>query len=438
MKPHDTETETACLASVATLAAIDTDKARAVLDGSRVLAEDFAGRHHSALWSVLDAMVREGRPPDLFALVPKCPGVPRELLAAVFTATDAGSPAERLRAVREAGQRRRVKSALETALRLVSDESSPLAAGAAEARKALESVGQDDGAETLDAAVFPLLDVLDEVQRGVRLPVLPTGLEALDSVIGGLQPAVLTVVGALPGVGKSALLAALVRNLARGGHRVGFFSLEDVRDWLLRRVVSEAAGVPVFVLANRKLGAHQMERVADAAGKAHVELRNVVVDDRPGLTAAEVVASARSMLARHQVKALFVDHLGEVRLERTDRHDLDVLEALQQLRALAKSYRIPVVVACHLRRREGLTPEAEPRLTDFAFSAAVERVARVALGLSRVKGDETGLLVSVLKQTQGVAGVAVELRLDGPAAIVRNEPAPETRAKADSLYGGEE
>jgi replicative DNA helicase len=167
------------------------------------------------------------------------------------------------------------------------------------------------------------------------------------------------------------------------------------------------------VLANRPLGSLQLQRFGVAVEELYQPLDKVLLDDRSGLTTAEVVASARAMVAQG-ARAIFVDHLGEIRLERTDRHDLDIAEVLQQLRALAKTHNVPVVVLAHMKRREG--SETEPRLTDFAFSAGVERMARVALGLTRPEPGQ--LRVHVLKQTQGVADVSVDLDFEAQSGMV--------------------
>ena len=122
------------------------------------------------------------------------------------------------------------------------------------------------------------------------------------------------------------------------------------------------------------------------------------------------------MITRDGVKAIVVDHLGEVRMARTERHDLDITECLQQLRALAKTYGVPVVVACHIRRRDGLLQQHAPVLTDFANSSGIERMARVAIALSRP--DEETLAVHVLKQTQGPSGITVALKFLAPSGTV--------------------
>jgi replicative DNA helicase len=432
--PPPVSLELGAISALANLAAVDVKGAVALLDECGTQTQDFAAPHMPALWAVIEAMIRDGREPDFFAVQQKCPNVPRETLAAALMGESTGSPRERLLAVRDLGQRRRVATALSTVRALVIDTTRPLTDAVAEAQKALAAVQTTGGRSvTLDADVMALCDELDEIAAGRKEPVLATGIEALDAVIGGLQPT-LTIVGALPGVGKSGLLAAITRNLSARGVKLGFFSLEDERRWIVDRLLSEASDVPVFVLRNRPLGLNQRNRTAAAMERLFGQMRNVVADDRPAMSPADVVASARDMITRHGVKAILLDHLGEIRLTRSDRHDLDIADALQQLRALAKTYRIPVVVACHLKRREGLSKSDEPKLTDFAFSAAVERMARVALALSRPNDDT--LKVHVLKQTNGIAGVAVELNFTGPAGVVANESrSTETVAKAARMYG---
>lgn len=434
----DLELEAGCLSALSNLAAVDLEAARQALDEAGAQAQDFADDRMRAVWAVIEAMVRDGRVPDVITVSAKVPSVTRKFLSDVMLRDSVVAAPDRLRTLRELGMRRRSWRALEAAKSLLADNSQALSHIAAEARKAVDALESSTPAiATLDGELFAFLDHLEEVSSGRRPATLESGIAGLDAIIGGLQPT-LTILGALPGVGKSALLAGIVRNLSARGVPLGFFSLEDERQWLVRRLVAEASQIPVFVLANRPLFEPQQKRLAACTEAIHKQLRHVVVDDRPGLTAPDIVASAREMLTKHRVRALFVDHLGEVRLQRTDRHDLDIADALSQLRALAKTYRVPVVVACHVRRREGLLAHDEPRLTDFAFSAAVERMARVALALSRPKENPDLLRVHVLKQTQGQAGVSVDLELESAAGIVANAAAPGIRNAMDKEYRDQE
>ncbi len=411
--------EAQTLAALANAAAVDLPTALAALDAVQLAGEDFSEEPLRRVWAVMEPMLRDNRVPDMFAVEALLgASANRALLSELFLSQDSGHPLERMRLMRDLSDRRKALESLRRVAVVLQDTTQTFANAISEAGKALQGFeGKGEAARPGSEDVFALLDHLEQVQAGTREPVLRTGIEALDGVIGGLQPT-LTIIGALPGVGKSAVLASILRNLGGNKVRCGLLSLEDERGWLTRRLLAEAAAVPLFVLANRPLTSAQKRRIDDTAQGVYDTLQNIIIDGRPALGVPEVVASAREMVTRYGAKAILVDHLGEIRLQRSDRHDLDIADALLQLRAIAKTYRVPVVVACHLKRREGLGIDSEPRLTDFAFSAAVERMARVALGLSR--NGENGLTVHVLKQTNGQAGVSVDLRLNGPAGTVLN------------------
>lgn len=387
------------------------------LDRTGVSEADFADTKARTLFAGMLATLRNGRAPEVVSLLSAVGSrVPREFVLDVLTNYELGVSEPRLTTVRELGRKRALVATLTSLLGLArSDVGYPALHG--ETLKVLDALDvPNTELRTLDSELIGFVDEVEAVASGRAEPTLGTGIPALDGAIGGLQPT-LTILGAEPGAGKSALMARIVRNVAERGVRVGVFSLEDQSRWMVRRMVSESAALPVFVLANRPLAPHQLERFADGASQVHEVAKNVVVEDRKGLTAAQIVATARVMVARHGVKAIFVDHLGEVRVNRTERHDRDIGDVLRELRGIADVYRVPVVVLCHVKRRDGVGQE--PRLTDFAFSADVERTARVALALVKPSDDKQG--VHVLKQTSGRKDFAVWLRFNGPAAMSTNE-----------------
>lgn len=424
------EIERAWLTTLACVSAVDPAGARELVESSRLTGDDFA---HPALGDVFRAaadFVRRSEPLELYAieaaLASSAPvrnaGGRAFLVTTLFSqhAPPTKSASEHARLIRDGALRRKGIAAL----RAVSDQlrdpavsaSESLARGA-EAWQSL--VNQNPALCSAEGDVFRLAERLDAAQKGRRQLVVPTGIVELDKAIGGLQPGVLTLIGALPGVGKSALLATVLRNVANAGQRIGMFSLEDERDWVARRLLSLESGVPLFVLGTRPLGDKQAGQVLEVQANVYETLRNVVIDDRPALTADEVAQTARDMILNHQCKAVLVDHLGELSLSRSERYDLDISDALKALRDVAKRHHVPVVVASHVRRRQGLGIEDEPNLTDFANSSAPERMARVALGLSKPSADR--LRISILKQTNGPSGHSIDLALVPHAAMVDSE-----------------
>ncbi len=425
------ESEVSTLKAIVGDSTVNIGDALARINGAGVTDADFTDKPTRALFSAMMSAMRAGEPLDVVSLAAAVGSfAPRALVVDVVMNFELGRSSLRLDTLREASKRRRLLDELRGLVGLAGDGQTSYAEVHGEALRVIQQLATPtSSARTLESTLPALVDRLQAVQSGAREMTLSTGIDILDYAIGGLQPT-LTVVGALPGVGKSALVVAIARNLAAKGHLVGVLSLEDEREWLTERIMAEASGVPLFVLGNRPLTSSQMTRIAENFDGVGAILKNIVVDDSLAMTSAEVVATARSMVARG-CRAIIVDHLGEIRLNRSERHDLDVAEALQDLRGIAKTYRVPVVVACHMRRREGLDINAVPKLTDFAFSAAIERCARVALGLFRRKSDasnEVALGVEVLKQTKGPANFNFNLnvgRLSG--SVVQTPVSPAMR-----------
>ncbi len=420
--------ERSIIAVLCTVSASEPDDALELLESMRLRADDFANRAVADVFGACADCLRRGVPLEIFtleaALASSChvrAAGGRRWLAPLLMEPEAAtaSAGEHARIVREASLRRRAVTVLAEAMARCQDPAiAPAVALADGFARWQELVTQTPTLGGAQDDVFTMGEMLDAAQTGRRELAIPTGIGALDEAIGGLQPGVLTMVGALPGVGKSALLATILRNVANSGRKVGLFSLEDERLWVTRRLLSVESGVPVFLLATRPLTNDQRDRVNDAGERAYNTLRNVIIDDRQGLSPQEVAQTAREMILQHGCKAIFVDHLGEMRFARSERYDLDVSDALAALRDIAKRHNVPVVVASHVRRKAGAGIETEPSLTDFANSSAPERMARVALGLS--KPEEGGLLrVSVLKQTNGPSGTSLDLEMVPHAAMVR-------------------
>ncbi len=417
--------EKAWLNALSNVAALRAEDGLRLVEASRLAATDFSNLALGDLFRAAVDFLRRGVPLELFSLeaalvsssaVAGAGG--RKFLASVLMApvSFGGSASEHARLILDASLRRRGLTALRGVAERLKDPASDSAVVIAEGAQIWQALtNQTPGLGTSEADILRLGEMLDAAQAGRRELVIETGIASLDAEIGGLQPGVLTLIGALPGVGKSALLATLMRNVAKTGRKVGLFSLEDDRIWLARRLLSIESTVPLFLLATKPLTKHQREQV-DAAGEAvYATLSKIIIDDRPALSAIDVAATARDMILNHGAKAIFVDHLGEMRLDRSERYDLDIADALAAMRDVAKRHNVPVVVASHVKRRPGLGVDDAPSLTDFANSSAPERMARVALGLSKA-GEK--LRVSILKQTNGQSGQEIELEMVGYSGMV--------------------
>ena len=420
------ETEKGIIGIIAEASQFAPDKALELWESTRLQATDFKSPALGVLWEKVGDFVRAGLSVDVVAVAEKAKGEPeiakaggQKFISEVLLAT---APSRHIlpeyaRMIATASLKRKALELLRDAAKaLKSDEGTPEEALTV-LQDGLQSLtNRVPGLRTSEGDVLAVYTAIEEAISQKRALCIPTGIEALDEVVGGLQASVLTMVGAYPGVGKSAFLSSMAYSLAERGVKVGFFSLEDERLWLARRMLSYDSGATVFGLTTGKISEADFKGLEAQQSVVENILRKIIIDDRPGLTPSEIITAARDMVLNHKAEVIMLDHLGEVRLERTDRYDLDIAEALSGLRDIAKRFKVPVVVASHVRRRMGLTVEDAPALTDFANSSAPERMARVALGLSKVPG---GVRCSILKQTNGPSGGEIGLRLVEHAAMIQ-------------------
>jgi len=394
-------------------------------------AEDFSVAAHAVAWSAFGSLKAKGWPVDLQTMATELRATGKleavggvealaDLQAEIATTANAGYYA---RTVRDRSIRRRLAKGLQTALaqlqgtaetEAVLDKTMRGIAGLALQRRELV-----DGRDLLINCV----DAMEAAASGQGPRIVSTGFPTLDEEIMG-WPATLCVIGALPGVGKSAVLASTVRAMAMAGVKVGVFSLEDEPEWLGWRWLADASDVRQSKLRTGKLSEWQKDACRGAFDSLGW-VQNVIVDGRSALTPRELVGTARDMILNHGCGAIVVDHLGELRYEANhgDRFDLDLADGLTDLRSIAKTEGVPIIAAAHFKRRPGLGPGDEPLLTDFANGSAIERKARVAIGLARTlePGKDDVMRVHVIKNTMGGrAGVVVELDFHGEASMVRD------------------
>ena len=88
---------------------------------------------------------------------------------------------------------------------------------------------------------------------------LYTGFPKLDDITGGLEGGDMIVIGARPGVGKSAFISQIILEMAKNGKRIGFYNLEMSDKQVYERFLSNRSGIRMNRIrrAKRFLGDEQ-------------------------------------------------------------------------------------------------------------------------------------------------------------------------------------
>lgn len=246
-------------------------------------------------------------------------------------------------------------------------------------------------------------------ERGEHLtPGIPTGLDQLDKMLGGIQRGIVTVAAARPGMGKSAFAMAVVDGASRAGYACHVFSLEDTRDAYADRVIARATRVPVESLRSCNINAGERQNI-DAHASEVCKRKGWVVDDRSGITAEEIVRSVRGEIRRSATQLVVVDYLQLVKPSTRDARHEQLGHIMQIFANAAKQDKVGYLVLSQVNRGCESRDDKRPQLSDLKASGDIEEKAKAVLMLYRhsvysEKSDDDRIEILIRKNNHGSTG----------------------------------
>jgi len=292
-----------------------------------------------------------------------------------------------------------VEGALDT-----SEDVAPLAQierAETELYKVAEEGGAEGKAKSFGEATKEALQLAEKaLNSGGHLSGFTTGLDSLNSKIGGLHKSDLVIVAGRPGMGKSSLatnigFAAAKRLLQdqedgieaakSAGAAVSMFSLEMSADQLATRILAEQSGISSENLRMGRISQQEFRSLARAA--AELQSLPLYIDDTPGLTIAALRARARRLKRQKGIGLVIVDYLqllqGTGRGSAGDNRVQEISEISRGLKQLAKELDVPVIALSQLSRAVEQREDKRPQLSDLRESGSIEQDADIVLFIYR-------------------------------------------------------
>ncbi len=211
---------------------------------------------------------------------------------------------------------------------------------------------------------------------------LKTGFSHLDKVLAGIGKTDLVLVGARPGMGKTAFALNIATNVAKQSKKkVCVFSLEMSAEQLTTRVLASEALVNSYSLRTGELNAQDWERLAVAAGE--LSGCDLLIDDTTGLT----VTAMKAKLRREKNLGLVViDYLGLMDGDSFKDNRVQQVSAISRgLKIMAKELEVPILCCAQLSRSpdKNAGKDHRPQLSDLRDSGAIEQDADTVIFLYR-------------------------------------------------------
>jgi replicative DNA helicase len=300
------------------------------------------------------------------------------------------APRQFVAQVKDLAARRKVMAAMLAAYQDCANLETDLAAIVSSVDAAIDQRGGDavlvsDAAETMTA----FQTELDAERFGVR----NHRIDALDELMGALEPKSLTVLAARPSVGKTAVGTNYALGAARSGHGVCFVSLEMSREQIAGRLIADASfddadrRIPYKAINERTLNPWQRERVNDLAKLIGKLPLNIV--DASALTMGRLERIVRSQKRAMAARGLSLDLVvvDYLQLLHCDERKRSIYEAISEissrLKELAKSNQLAVLALAQLSRSVEARTDKRPTLADLRDSGQIEQDADTVLFLMR-------------------------------------------------------
>ena len=253
-----------------------------------------------------------------------------------------------------------------------------------------------------------LVDAMEFLTSG-RVDGLKTGFLDLDSLIYGFVPGNLVILAARPAMGKTAFALNLAANVCSAGKSVLVVSLEMGNLEVVNRLLSIAGDIPAEV-TKRQPTEYECQQILGTAAK--IEKWDLVIDDGVDRTVARIAARSRIQKRKSGLDLLIIDYLQLITPEdsRIPREQ-QVSAMTRQLKNLARSLGVPVIVLAQLNRALENRPDKRPKLSDLRESGAIEQDADVVMFAHRPEyydpEDSPGECeIIISKQRNGKTGTA--------------------------------
>ncbi|PCI08329.1 MAG: replicative DNA helicase, partial [Flavobacteriaceae bacterium] len=235
------------------------------------------------------------------------------------------------------------------------------------------------GSEDSQSLVKQAIDKIEEISNKEGMSGVPSGFTKLDEITSGWQPSDLVIIAARPGMGKTAFVMSMAKNIAIGHDQaVAVFSLEMSSVQLITRMISSETGISSSKLRKGNLEPHEWEQL-------NVKVKNLssaplFIDDTPSLSIFDLRAKARRLVSQHNVRIIIIDYLQLMTAGSSagGNREQEISMISRNLKALAKELAVPVIALSQLSRAvETRGGNKRPLLSDLRESGAIEQDADI-------------------------------------------------------------
>jgi replicative DNA helicase len=288
----------------------------------------------------------------------------------------------------------------------------------------LFTVAEGNIRKNYDSMTSLIRQAVEEIEKAALnkdgISGIATGFRELDKVTSGWQRSDMVVIAARPGMGKTAFVLSMARNVAVDfKHAVAVFSLEMSSLQLVNRLIASETEIPAEKIRKGSLTKDEFNLLHTRINK--LSEAPIFIDDTPALSIFELRAKARRLKAQHNIDLIIIDYLQLMTAGAgKGNREQEISTISRSIKEIAKELNIPIIALSQLSRSvETRGGDKRPQLSDLRESGAIEQDADIVSFIYRpeyygiTEDPHTGM------PTQGVGELIIAKHRNGSLEDVR-------------------
>ena len=275
----------------------------------------------------------------------------------------------------------------------------------------------------------------DSYPKGDDDSSIGTGIEELDTILGGTQGGDLCFIGARPSAGKSAFANQIALHFEQCKKKVGFFNLEMQKNAVYERFLASGSRVSLSGIRGRRSVSVWEEESLSIANQKMRNVKNLIF-----YTGTFTASKVRRIVERDKLDVVIIDYL---QLLKSDGHynnrASEVGEISHAIKAIAMDFNIPIFPLVQLNRAVEMRDDKEPTLSDIRESGDIEQDASQVIFLWTIpnpndKDDTSSKGCRVAKNRNGQLG-SVRFKFHGEVMkfeVVTKDGTPPAKSPKES------
>lgn len=347
------------------------------------LPEDaFTGKDTQSIHRAVKRLISRGDMPDLISVAEECRCDLQEPEALLIGSMQMGFAPSMYRQYESILiQCRKRRMLYHAASAIMADVGNPGASVDALAADAIRSLQESDAAQrsiSMQDALMAFIDSLGEDKKGR----CTTGIADFDRLTGGIRGGKLVILGARPGVGKTALALHMAVHAARHTGPVLIVSLEMDEVELTSRMVAAESGVDVQAMEAGNLTEKELQKVSGCY--QDIAALPVRIATR-ATTPLQICREAVSMQHRQGLSMVVIDYIQLLRSDAKSGSRYEEVSTIsRELKLLAMDLGVPVLALTQFNRNSessvgGKAERRAPTMAEAKDSGSIEQDANLFL-----------------------------------------------------------